>query len=428
MFEVGKPEKEAGKPFTGRFATSSDLKKWEILPREYNYAMDRYTAPHCLRFLDGYYYDFYLEENHGYEMRVVRSKDLKNWESSPLNPVLKASDSDKQIATTSLPDSLLQRIATAENCNNSDIDFCEFKGKLIINYSWGNQRGKEFLAEAVYDGTLTQFLKGWFPEKIKADCSAQVLPERGFCAHRGAMVTHPENTIPAFCAAVKAGAQMIEFDVWLTKDNKMVVLHDATVDRTTNGKGKVSDFTLAEIKKLDAGSRMSPEFKGIQIPTLQEVLDEMPYNIWLNIHIKGDGELPVMVVKEIRRKGRLHQAFLACGVAAARKAKDAVPGILICNMERQGSAREYVDKTIQLKSDFIQITQTDYPEFSEDVKLLKKNGIKINYFGTDSPEMIKMLFENGVDFPLVNDFPGHADLARELNIQPVVPVFKKVKK
>ena len=165
MFEVGQPEKEAGKPFTARFATSTDLKNWEILPSEYNYAMDRYTAPHCLRYLDGYYYDFYLEENHGYEMRVVRSKDLKNWEASPLNPVLKASAADKQVVAKNLPDSLVQRIATAENCNNSDIDFCELNGKLVVNYSWGNQRGIEFLAEAVYNGTQEQFLKGWFPEK-----------------------------------------------------------------------------------------------------------------------------------------------------------------------------------------------------------------------------------------------------------------------
>ena len=110
----------------------------------HNYAMDRYTAPHCLRYLEGYYYDFYLEIHNGFEMRVVRSKDLISWEPSPLNPVLKASDADKQIATKNLPDSLAQKIAKAENCNNSDIDFCEFEGKLIINYSWGNQRGKNF--------------------------------------------------------------------------------------------------------------------------------------------------------------------------------------------------------------------------------------------------------------------------------------------
>lgn len=164
MFEIGKPEKEAGTRFTAHFATSTDLKDWEILPSNHNYAKDRYTAPHCLRFLDGFYYDFYLEAHNGYEMRVVRSKDLIHWESSPLNPVLKASDDDRKIANNKIPAECLQTIATAENCNNSDIDFCEFNGRLIINYSWGNQRGMEFLAEAYYEGSLEEFLKGWFPE------------------------------------------------------------------------------------------------------------------------------------------------------------------------------------------------------------------------------------------------------------------------
>lgn len=260
----------------------------------------------------------------------------------------------------------------------------------------------------------------------KSECQkttkrAVVLPERGFCAHRGAMSSHPENTLPAFRAAVKAGAQMIEFDVFLTKDNKMVVLHDSKVDRTTNGKGKVSDLTLAEIKKLDAGSWKDPVYAGVQIPAIQEVLDVMPHNIWLNIHIKEEGRLPVMVARLIAKQGRLHQAFIACSEVSASQAKEAVPGILICNMDRQDSASEYVNSTIRAKSDFIQLTQSDYPGFAADIKSLKENGIKVNYFGTDSPEMIKMLFENGVDFPLVNDIPGHTDLARELNIQPVQP-------
>lgn len=163
MFEIGKPQDKAGNRFTANFATSTDLKKWNVLSSDHNYAKDRYTAPHCLRFLDGYYYNFYLEAHNGYEMRVVRSKDLVNWEPSPLNPVLAASPEDKQIVNRKLSKELIQRIAASENRNNSDIDFCEFKGKLIINYSWGNQRGEEFLAEATYDGTLKQFLKGWFP-------------------------------------------------------------------------------------------------------------------------------------------------------------------------------------------------------------------------------------------------------------------------
>lgn len=164
MFEIGKPEKETGKRFTANFTTSVDMKEWELLSSDHNYAKDRYTAPHCLRYLDGYYYNFYLEAHNGYEMRVVRSKNLIQWEPSPLNPVLKASEEDKQIANNKLADDLKQRIADAKDINNSDIDFCEFNGRLIINYSWGNQRGEEFLAEASYEGTLEQFLKGWFPQ------------------------------------------------------------------------------------------------------------------------------------------------------------------------------------------------------------------------------------------------------------------------
>ncbi len=162
MYELGKPEEEVGKRFTARFATSEDLRNWVITPQNCIYAKDRYTAPHCLRYLDGYYYNFYLEAFEGYETRVVRSKDLVNWESSQLNPVLRASDDDKKIANPNLTPQQRKKIAEAKNINNSDIDFCEFNGKLVINYSWGNQRGTEFLAEAVFDGTLDEFLKSWF--------------------------------------------------------------------------------------------------------------------------------------------------------------------------------------------------------------------------------------------------------------------------
>ncbi|MEN6604505.1 MAG: hypothetical protein ABFD86_19010 [Bryobacteraceae bacterium] len=165
MFEIDKPKEQAGRPFTARFATSKDLRTWELTPPECVYAKDRYTAPHCLRYLDGWYYDFYLEAHEGYEMRVVRSQDLIHWTPSPLNPVLKASDEDRKIANPKLTAGQRRRIATAENCNNSDIDFCEFQGRLWINYSWGNQRGVEHLAEAVYEGSEASFLKGWFPPR-----------------------------------------------------------------------------------------------------------------------------------------------------------------------------------------------------------------------------------------------------------------------
>lgn len=172
MFEVGKPPEEAGERFTARFATSTNLVNWKVTPRECAYSRDRYTAPHALRYLDGFFYDFYLEAFNGYETRVVRSKDLIHWEISPLNPVLRACEEDKKIANANLTQKQRQRIAAAIDINNSDIDFCEFDGRLIINYSWGNQQGKEFLAEAVYEGTLKEFLTGWFPSR------PQTLPDK----------------------------------------------------------------------------------------------------------------------------------------------------------------------------------------------------------------------------------------------------------
>ncbi len=165
MFEIHKPKDQAGVAFTARFATSKDLKHWELTDPACVYAKDRYSAPHCLRYLDGYFYDFYLEAHEGYEMRVVRSKDLIHWEPSPLNPVLKASPEDKQIANPKLTAEQRQRIAKAKDINNSDIDFCEYQGRLVINYSWGNQQGEEFLAQATYDGSVEEFLRGWFPQK-----------------------------------------------------------------------------------------------------------------------------------------------------------------------------------------------------------------------------------------------------------------------
>jgi hypothetical protein len=164
MFEIDRPAEEAGVPFTARFAKSRDFRHWTITPPECNYAKDRYTAPHCLRWLDGWFYDFYLEAHNGYELRLVRSRDLVHWEPSPLNPVLRASPEDRLIASIKLNPEQRARIANAVNLNNSDLDFCEWQGRLVLNYSWGNQQGVEHLAEAVYDGTEAQFLRGWFPE------------------------------------------------------------------------------------------------------------------------------------------------------------------------------------------------------------------------------------------------------------------------
>ena len=92
-------------------------------------------------------------------------------------------------------------------------------------------------------------------------------------AHRGDRAAAPENTIPAFASAVRSGSDFLETDVQLTADGYPVLMHDSSVDRTTNGSGNVADLTLAELRTLDAGSWYSEEFAGIQVPLFVEFLD-----------------------------------------------------------------------------------------------------------------------------------------------------------
>ncbi len=164
MFEIRHPKDEAGVPFTARFATSKDLVHWELTPPECAYDTTRYSAPHCLRYVDGMYYVFFVIEHEGYETLVVRSRDLIHWEPSPYNPIMRHCPEDKRIANPKLTPEQREHIAKSENVNNSDIDFCEYMGRTVIFYCWGNQRGTEFLAQAYYDGSEESFIKGWFPE------------------------------------------------------------------------------------------------------------------------------------------------------------------------------------------------------------------------------------------------------------------------
>jgi glycerophosphoryl diester phosphodiesterase len=93
------------------------------------------------------------------------------------------------------------------------------------------------------------------------------------CGHRGYSLHYPENTLPAFAAAKAWGATTIEIDVVLTAEGEPIVLHDRTLDRTTDGHGFAADFALEQIRSLDAGARFNPRFAGTRIPTLSEVVN-----------------------------------------------------------------------------------------------------------------------------------------------------------
>ena len=137
-------------------------------------------------------------------------------------------------------------------------------------------------------------------------------------AHRGASGSHPENTLPAFLRAIELGSDIVELDLRMTKDGHVVVIHDASVDRTTNGQGLVAELTLAQIKALDAGCAFSPDggktfpFKGqgITVPTLEEVLTALPEQL-LMLELKvGTTRMVRQVIATLRRLRALERVSI----------------------------------------------------------------------------------------------------------------------
>jgi glycerophosphoryl diester phosphodiesterase len=105
-------------------------------------------------------------------------------------------------------------------------------------------------------------------------------------SHRGEHLAHPENTLPAFQAAIDAGADFFELDVRTTSDGRLILMHDGKVDRTTNGKGLVREMTFDQIRALDAGIRLGPQFSGTKVPTFEEALNLAPGRIGVYVDCK----------------------------------------------------------------------------------------------------------------------------------------------
>ncbi len=134
------------------------------------------------------------------------------------------------------------------------------------------------------------------------------------CAHRGLSLACPENTLPAFAAALSTGAQELEFDLWSSWDGVAVVCHDESLERTTNGRGKIADMLWADIRKLDAGVKNGPAWRGLRIPRLEEVLDLTAGRMELNIHIKEagvNGQLVKQTCAILRQRSLCDRAYIA---------------------------------------------------------------------------------------------------------------------
>lgn len=159
------------------------------------------------------------------------------------------------------------------------------------------------------------------------------LPPPFYFAHRGASAHAPENTLAAFELALEQGAPAIEFDVKLTADRHVVIHHDLTLDRTTDGSGPLSKQSLAALRELDAGSKFSAQFRGEKIPTLDEVFESLGRKMFMNVELTNyaspfDG-LVDEVVKLVRKHGLeervLFSSFYPTNLVRARRLLPSVP-------------------------------------------------------------------------------------------------------
>ncbi len=132
-------------------------------------------------------------------------------------------------------------------------------------------------------------------------------PYPRLCAHRGLNMAAPENTLPAFAAAVALGAEEVELDLWPDRDGDLIVCHDPSVDRTSDGYGLIRDLSTKQIRALDAGSWYSPAFQGTRFPLFEEVLELVGRRTILNIHIKSPAVNKVRSEKMMLRGRELNE-------------------------------------------------------------------------------------------------------------------------
>ncbi len=205
--------------------------------------------------------------------------------------------------------------------------------------------------------------------------------------HRGAAKLEPENTLLSMQKAIDLGVDQIEIDVHLTRDQHLVVLHDTTVDRTTDGEGAIADFTLAEVKQLDAG-------KGERIPTLQEVIDLVRGKVILQIELKGPGTA-APVIQAIKQNSMENGVLLTSFVHdRLREARQLNPNLRLGALWADPPP-DACEQAIEMGAEAIHIQHLNID--SQLVEKAHAHGLKIRAWNPDTVEEIQRVIDLGVD-------------------------------
>ncbi len=205
--------------------------------------------------------------------------------------------------------------------------------------------------------------------------------------HRGAAKLEPENTLLSMQKAIDLGVDQIEIDVHLTRDQHLVVIHDVTVDRTTDGDGAIADFTLAEVKQLDAG-------KGERIPTLQEVIDLVRGKVILQIELKGPGTAEPVI--EAVKQNNLENGVLLTSFVhdRLREARQLNPNLRLGALWATPPP-DACEQAIDMGAEAIHIQHLNI-----DADLVQKahaHGLQIRAWNPDTIEEIQRVMDFGVD-------------------------------
>ncbi len=230
--------------------------------------------------------------------------------------------------------------------------------------------------------------------------------EKWVIAHRGASGLYPENTIPAFKAAAEMGAHCVEMDVQPTRDRKLVIFHDRTLERIARLPHRISDLTWSQLQEVDVGRWKGDEWQGLYIPTLENALASLPSTINLNIELKyhdpKDDWFERAVLDITRRYNHHMRGYLAIKhVESIPRIREIEPEYPIGLLQKKRSPEETFELCIAWDLPVVQIRRSSAR--TEWVDRYHEHGIKVNFFYSDDIEEMRVLFfDVGVDGILTN--------------------------